>query len=760
MASELPTVSDPVQAFISRARTQWRTANEAEAENRAEGFEDLRFLNLDQWPDRIKQLRSTPGRERPCLTIDQIGEPFRQLTNKQRESRPAIHINPEDGEANEATAEVLQGLIRAIEYDSDAQIAYATAFEGAVGIGWGYARLRAEYDGDGPHQNLLVDMIENPFAVYLDPGTQKWDRRDMRYAFVVSDVPRDDYMRLYKKSAVAQAGASLMDFSGLGDEAKDWFPQGAVRIAEYYYIDDEVTELAEMEVEQQGSVLNLQTTTQTVKVKDAPKGAKLENRREIRKPVVKWAKINGLEILEGSDDLKAGRRIPGKTIPIRPCYGQVLNVNGKRVYRGIVRSARDPQRQYNYQNSALVEEMALAPKSKVIMAEGQDEDHETMWESANVENYPYLVYKPTTLGEKLIGPPNVVQFTDPAKIQSIVIAINQAKQDLRSTTGWYDATDPTRKNADQSGKAINARKQATDQGSVNYLDNFNRFVTSLGKLSLEWIPELYDGEARIIRTLGMEDEVELVMINAPHQDTDGVPQRVDEQAARLIKNVQMFDLRKGTYGVKVSPGTSYTTRKQEAAEWQFRLLEARPELMGVFGDIAFRNLDGPGHEQIADRIEKTIPPQIKGDDQQQPDPAQLQAQIAQAQQVMQAMQAELMESKRLNETQGIKAQADLQKQREVNAKELQIAQLEAEVAAMQARVDLIKLQKEINADLAQTAIVEESKRMKMKADLVVGRENADRESFERDKDRQSDSYERDQDRQVTRESAKQKETIQ
>jgi hypothetical protein len=565
-------------------------------------------------------------------------------------------------------------------------------------------------------------MIENPFSVYLDPGTRQWDRRDMRFALVVQDIPKDEYTALYGESAVAKAGASLTDFSGLGDEAKDWFPEGCVRVAEYYYVEDETVTLGELNGE-------------TIQASDAPKGAELKNRRTIRRPKIMWAKINGVEILDGNPEKTAGRRIPGKTIPIRACFGQVLNVNGKRVYRGIVRAARDAQQQYNYQNSALAEELALAPKSKVIMAEGQDEDHEAMWQNANVENYPYLVYKPTTIGDKVVGAPNVVQFTDPTKVQAIVVAINQAKNDLRSTTGWYDATDPSRKNADQSGKAILARKGAQDQGSVNYLDNFNRFVTSLGKLMLEWIPEIYDRPGRIIRTLGLEDEVERIMVNQPYREAEeGQMEPVDEGMAEMLQDVQHFDLTTGVYGVRVSPGTSYTTRKQEAADYQFRLLEARPELMGVFGDIAFKNLDGPGHEQIAERIARTIPPQIKGDDQAQAEiPPEVQQQMQQMQQAMQAMQAALAESEKKVETQSVKGQFDLQAQqikaqadvtlaREDHDATFRVEQLKAEVAAMQARVELLKTQATVDANLAKANIDAETKRLLKLADLDGQRE--------------------------------------
>lgn len=734
----MPEAAESVQAFLSRARSQWRSANESESHNRSEGFEDQRFLNLDQWPDRIKQLRSVPGRERPCLTIDQIGEPFRQLTNRQRESRPAIHINPEDGKANAETAEVLQGIIRAIEYDSDAQIAYATAFEGAVGIGWGYARLRSEFDGDGPDQNLIVDMIENPFSVYLDPGTRLWDRRDMRFAFVVQDIPKDHYNALYPQSEVARPGASLTEFSGLGDEAQEWFPEGAVRVAEYYYLDEQAVVLGEVNGE-------------TIEKSKLPKGATLENERTIMRPHVMWCKINGLEILDGNAEKTGGRRIPGKTIPIRPCFGQVLNVNGKRVYRGIVRAARDPQQAYNYQNSALVEELALVPKSKVIMGEGQDEGHEGLWETANVENYPYLTYKPTTIGDKVVGPPSVVQFTDPAKIQSIVVAINQAKADLRSTTGWYDATDPSRKNTDQSGRAINARKESQLQSNINYLDNFNRFVTSLGKLMLEWIPEIYDREARIVRVLGMEDEVKRVMVNAPFTEgPDGNPQPVDPASAGLREDIKHFILTEGVYGVRVTPGTSYTTRKQEAADWQLRLIEANPAMMGVFGDIAIRNMDGPGNEQIADRIGRTIPPQIKGDEDGEGAqvPPEAQQQIAQMQEQIQGMGQALQQAQQTIQTDAVKAdaqgrmkqmelsvdvqkmQAESQEKAADNATKVEIERIKAEAQMARIRADLFIAQASLNADMAAVNIEQETKRLLHLSDLQVQRENAAHEAAE------------------------------
>src|SRR6185369_4304143 len=95
--------------------------------------------------------------------------------------------------------------------------------------------------------------------------------------------------------------------------------------------------------------------------------------------VVKLAKITGTEILAGNETKTAGAEQPWPFIPVVPMYGESIVVDGKRTLSGIVRRARDPQRMYNYQNSELVYELALAPKSKVIMAEGQDEGLEQQW---------------------------------------------------------------------------------------------------------------------------------------------------------------------------------------------------------------------------------------------------------------------------------------------------------------------------------------------------------------------------------------------
>jgi hypothetical protein len=75
------------------------------------------------------------------------------------------------------------------------------------------------------------------------------------------------------------------------------------------------------------------------------------------------------------------------------CYGATITVDDKRKHYGLVRFAKDPQRMYNFWRTSMTESVALAPKAKWLLAEGQDEGHEQEWHLANQQAYPILRYK-------------------------------------------------------------------------------------------------------------------------------------------------------------------------------------------------------------------------------------------------------------------------------------------------------------------------------------------------------------------------------
>lgn len=113
--------------IVAEAKDAFADCEDAESENRSMALEDLRFARLgEQWPDSIKKQRELEGR--PCLTINRLPSFIRQVVNDARQNKPSIKVHPVDSGADVETAKIIDGLIRNIEYISNADIRSAGGF--------------------------------------------------------------------------------------------------------------------------------------------------------------------------------------------------------------------------------------------------------------------------------------------------------------------------------------------------------------------------------------------------------------------------------------------------------------------------------------------------------------------------------------------------------------------------------------------------------------------------------------------------------
>lgn len=609
---------------METARKRFKLAADAEQHIRKEALEDLRFYAGEQWPDNIVSDRNLTNR--PILTINRLPQFAQQVINEQRASRPSIQVNPVGDGADVETAEIIQGLMRHIEINSDAEVAYDTAFEHAVIHGFGYFLLTTEYcDDESTDQDIVIEEIEDPFSIYYDPTCKKPDFADAEFAFRISEIPVDKYKEDYPDSHVA----SLADFRSIGDAERDWFSADGVRVAEYWHIEKKPRTMVRLT---SGRMVD------DSKLKDDDQ-IELRNGKPItRKSVTRtcvWTKMNAREVLDE-------RVIPGKSVPVIPVLGGKLIVNGRKKLVGIVRHAKDAQRMFNYARSGVVEQIALASKAPWIMAEGQDEDHEQEWKLANVKNYSRLVYKPTEIGGTPVGPP--IRNTWEPPIQALTQSLAQSDQDLKSTTGIFDPSLGERTTG-QSGVAINALQRQGERANAHLLDNMTRSVRRAGKVALEMIPTVYD-VPRVLRIVNPDQSHRMVTINE---------QFMLEGVARI------YDLTVGRYDVTISTGPSYNSRRQEFVQSVLSLVQAAPETMAFVMDLLVRNMDWPGAAEIADRLKKMLPQQLQDPEKNAdgsagppPLPAAIQAQIQQMMQqnamLVQELQkvSQTLESKRLD----------------------------------------------------------------------------------------------------------------
>ncbi len=575
------------------ALKRFKIASEAEEDNRKNGLEADRFsIELKQWPDNIQQNRSQNNQ--PCLVLDQTNKFLRSVTNEQRMNRPQIKISPGDDQDVD-TAQQIEDKIRHIQVDSQADVAYDTAVDSQTRKGWGYMRILTVYsDENSFEQDIKIVPERNAYCIYLDPDCSdpaypypKWGSR-------VSDMLHEDYKAKYPDSSMAS-----MEMEEIGNDAPEWIDKngGKVRVAEYWVVKEETKTIYQ---------LPDGTVTDTL-----PEGIKpLKDRDTINYSVCMY-KINAIEKLSEEE-------WAGKYIPIIPVYGDDHDVNGKRILDGMVRPMMDEQRQFNYWSSASTEAIALAPKAPFILAEGQQQGYEAMWQQANSKNFPYLIYKPVTINGNLAPAPQ--RNTAEPPVQAMMTAVAQAGQNLKGTTGIYDDNLGARSNA-VSGKAIMAHQKEGDVATYHYTDNFSRAQYFCGVQLLDLMPKIYD-TARTTGAVSEDGKHRKIKINQPYMEG---------------KEPKFHDFTKGKYDVVVTTGPSYQTKRMESAEGMAQMVQSFPEIMKVAGDLVVRQQDWPGAEMLAERLAKTLPPELQDNNDEQQIPPQVQQKLQQSQQMIQQL---------------------------------------------------------------------------------------------------------------------------
>jgi hypothetical protein len=600
----------PADSRIQEAIDFLKFSNEADTENRQKGLDDLKFSTGDQWPIEVQNSRHLEAR--PCLTINKLDAYVRQIVNQMRQSRPRMRAHSMNSEANAKVADIITGIFKHIEVNSDADTAYDTAGEYAVRVGWGYWRVITDYvREDSFDQEIYIKPIDNPFSVYFDPNSVQPDGSDAEKVLITTLMSKADFKVQYPG---ADDGG---DFNqrGTGDFDPDWVQKEDIRVAEYFYVERKKTKL-----------LLLSDGTKVYK-DEAPSpeimaaaGIMVVGERETMRKQIKWCKLTGLEILEERDWV-------GRYIPVVPVYGQMLTVEDKRKKYGLVRNAKDAQRMYNYWQTSLTESIALAPKAKWLLAEGQDEGHENEWAQANIKSMPVLRYKQTDINGKEAPAPQRLQPEPPPA--GVIAAAMSIDKDLQSVVGIFDPSQLPQGN--MSGKAIRGQQMQQDMTNFHYYDNLVRSMKHTGRIILDLIPKIYDRE-RVLRIIGYDGKPEMVTVNERVQDEMGVE--------KVLNDVTV-----GEYDVYMDTGPGYQSKRQEAVEAMMPMISTNQELFNLAGDLVFRNMDFPGAEVIADRLaannplaqidEKSdIPPQI------QMQLMQAQKQIADMQQMIAAMELE------------------------------------------------------------------------------------------------------------------------
>jgi len=595
-----------IDPIIDEAIDFLKLCNDADTMNRQEGLEDLKFVNGDQWPVELQNSRNLESR--PVLTINKLDGYCRQVTNQQRQQRPRIKVHATNNEADVKTADVIEGMCRHIEVNSNADNAYDTAFDHAVRMGWGYWRITTDYVKENSFdQEIFIDAIPNPFTVYFDPNSESVNGSDAERCLITTMMSKAKFRKLYPDN---DDGTSFTQ-RGTGDTQSEWITKEDIRIAEYFYVHRESATLYQL-----SNGTSTFADGKDFKARLEAAGIEIIGERKSYKRTIKWKKLTAMEVIEERD-------WPGQFIPVVPVYGRHVVIGDKRHKFGMVRHAKDAQRMYNFWQTTITESVALAPKAKWIMAEGQDEGHESEWAAANVKSFPLLRYKQTDIDGQSAPPPQRLQPEPPPS--GVMAAAAGINTDIATLMGIYDPSQQLPGNI--SGKALNGQQQQVDLTNFDFYDNLTKSIAQTGKIILDLIPHIYDSQ-RVMRIIGADGKPDLVQINQPSQDDQGVYK-------------VMHDMTVGQYDVVMDTGPGFNSKRQAAVEAMMPLVTGNPELFKVAGDLVFRNMDFPGAEVIADRLAASNP--MAQIDDKSPVPPQVQMQLKANQAQMQQMQQQLQQ---------------------------------------------------------------------------------------------------------------------
>jgi len=559
--------------IIKQSDLEYKEAVEGWSHNYKDAADDMRFvydIENGQWDRKIAEDRAAENR--PMITNNKLLKFFRQMRGDMALNRPRVKIIPVDSAGDVEKAKLFNGIIRQIEYKSNAHVAYDTAYMGAISCSIGYYRLVTQYaDAKSFNQDIRIKRILNPFTVRLDPLAAEFSYEDGRYAYIEEDIPKERFIRQYGKDAIVSG------FNGdlTGQEYSAWFTTDKVKVAERFYKVPTKTKIAQL---RSGQVVEL-TKAQPAEYFYSL-GDPVVKERMVDDHKVKWMKRSGAEILEEGDWL-------GKYIPIIPVLGDEIVVGGKKYLLSLGRGAKGIQQMYNYWLTKATETVALAPNVPFVLDHRQIKGFETEWENAHKSNRMYLRFN------AIAGVPKPQRETQTQVPQALVSMIQLNAYDIEDHLGKYEASKGLGSN-ERSGKAIVARVAQSDKGSYTFVDNFSRAIVFTGKQLIDLIPKVYDTN-RAISILGEDDQQQVVEINKPV----GIDMNTGKP---ILQN----DLSVGEFDVIATAGASFSSKREETLNLITQSMQYAPMLAPVIAPYLFKYSDMEGSQEIYAEIKKFL----------------------------------------------------------------------------------------------------------------------------------------------------------
>lgn len=599
--------------ILKTAKERYNDCEEVWGEYKVRCTDILRFLSGDQWTESARNNYENNGFT--AITEDRLKSFVRQITAELQKNPPTGQIEPKE-DTDTKQAKLFDEIVRGIQLDTNADLAYVEAAESACNVGIGYWRVRTELPLGEFEQRIIIEPIYDTNSVMLDPTHRSLAGQDAEFGFIASVMSKDTYVRKFGQSKLA--AAMLARSAPWSPAQTSWVSEDEITICEYYFKDYEERTLVKVQDNRNIEVKTMYIPKDEAKLLEFTSAVEegdftiLAQRTE-QVPIVRWAKLNDMEVLEQTV-------CPGTYIPIVPVKGDEFWLEGRRKIIGAVEPAMDAQVMLNYYLSYQAQLMQMAPKAPYIGTANQFKTYEQQWQNINVSNQAFIPYNK----DEGAAPP--ARDLGEVPIQNLSSLIAQAGENMKSIFGIFDPALGAPGN-EISGKAILARQQQSFNSSYHFYDHLCTSIEHTLCILLEYIPVVHD-TPQLLTAVDKTGKKRSLMVNADQE--------------------QSVDLSKGKYRVAIQTGPSFGTKRQEAAEALMELVAGLPDaLKPAIADLAVKNMDWPDAELAAKSLAALVPPAVQqaraeGDEDLTPMQASmLKQQLQQAGQQAQQLQQEL-----------------------------------------------------------------------------------------------------------------------
>jgi len=643
-------------------------SQEAETDMRSQARSAQLFVNKrdGQWEPEFWESNDN----KPRYTFDLTSPIVDQVSGALDMANFSIKVSPAGGQASEDTAKILSGLIRNIENLSYATDIYSAAGRNMVTAGIDGWRVVHKYvDSDSFNQDLVIEPIHNYVdRVWFDVSSEKRDRSDARFAFVLSGLSPKDYKKQYPEGSGQSVSEDRL--------ATAYFNKpDLIMVGEYYYIEQEKSDLVMMS---SGQVLEDNEDFNTIKDELEAMGVTEVKRRTRMKDTVYVRKF------DAQDWLGSKQKTVFSMIPVIPTYGNFRNVEDKTLYFGVVEKLYDPQRVLNYSLSREIEEGALAPRAKYWMTPKQASGHEDELSTMNTNTDPVQFFNVDEAN------PGIPQQNGGAQINPGLSRVSEGMRTMIGQSAGLFASNMGDNPGLQSGVAIKQLQNKGDIGTIKYFKAQEIAIARTAKILVDAIPSVYDTQR------------EVYLLNEDgSQESETLNQTIiDQQTGQPIT---LNDLSIGSYDVVCSSGASFQNRQQESNAALLEMAQIDPSLIQMSGDVMLKNVDAPGMDTLSARKRQQllagglIPADQQTEEEQQMVAQQAQSAKQQPDAVMVAAQAEMQKAQAANNKNSIeaeKAKLDAMIREQQNQMKMQQQQLELQQAQFKLQQDQERLQLE------------------------------------------------------------------